>query len=215
MLPLKTIEGAGPEENMSSNLHPVTLSPSPTPLSSPALYSPPTSHLSGNELKMNKWKEIIRKLSLHNELRSVWNELKVRGDFSTNEDFIIHLLRCEAERQCIQYDILTDKTPMDDADVTKYPVDTSADLASSVSEVTENVTSEHCATDVDSNSIDLLQMDATCAEENAQEHTALYQQLDCSSKQCELTVLDCQGKCGKDDAGMYFILFDNYYQHHI
>ncbi|CAI8023046.1 hypothetical protein GBAR_LOCUS13490 [Geodia barretti] len=212
MLPLKDSEETVvvcPQVLLSSNAYPGTLSPSPTPLSSPTLYTLPASHSTENKLRIDKWKAIIRKLSLHNELRSVWNELKVRGGFSTNEDFIIHLLRRESERQCVEYDVLASKPPPDVSDVTNYGVDTPSDMANSP-EVSVNFESDTLScktdtvTDVRCNSVGLLQKDSTGVAEYASKLGTLCQQPDCSSRQYELTVLDSQKKHAKDDTDLEF-----------
>lgn len=59
---------------------------------------------------------------MHSKLRSVWNELRVSGGFSTNEGFITHLLRFEAKRQCVQHDVLSLNTPVGDSFPSTHPV---------------------------------------------------------------------------------------------
>lgn len=67
----------------------------------------------------DKWKEIVRKLSFHSELRVIWNQLKLRGGFLTNEHFIKHLLHHEAKRQCVQYAILCEKESVSSSELTQ------------------------------------------------------------------------------------------------
>ena len=81
----------------------LVLSPAPTPITSPGVYTPVRNAGSeSSKVKLEKWRQVARKLSLHNELRSQWNELKMKGGFSTNEEFIGHLLCLEAIRQASQ-----------------------------------------------------------------------------------------------------------------
>lgn len=88
----------------------VVLSPAPTPITSPGVYTPvPNAGSESSKVKLEKWRQIARKLSLHNELRTQWNELKMKGGFSTNEEFIGHLLGLEATRQ-----VSKDTQPQDD-----------------------------------------------------------------------------------------------------
>ena len=110
VLPEETIisdEMSSPMHNTSSIPYPLILSPSPTPISSPTLFTPTTPSSAGSRANIDKWKEIVRKLSYHNELRSVWNQLKISGGFLTNVQFIGHLLHHEAARQDIHFDILS------------------------------------------------------------------------------------------------------------
>ena len=87
--------------------YPITLTPSPMPLSSPTVITTSISDSSSAKYDIEKWKHIAMKLSLLNNLRVAWNELKVRGGFLTNEHFMSHLLRHEADRQSIPHDVLS------------------------------------------------------------------------------------------------------------
>lgn len=81
----------------------LVLSPAPTPITSPGVYTPVKNAGSeSGKVKLEKWRQIARKLSLHNKLRTQWNELKMKGGFATNEEFIGHLLCLEATRQASQ-----------------------------------------------------------------------------------------------------------------
>lgn len=105
-----------PPHNMSSIPYPLMLSPAPTPISSPTIFTPSSA---GSRVNFDKWREIAKKLSYHNELRAIWNQLKIRGGFVTNEHFISHLLRHESIRQSVQYDILSLKEPINGSEVTQ------------------------------------------------------------------------------------------------
>ena len=173
-----------------------TLDPSPTPLSSPALYTPPTSR---SRFKINKWKEIAKKLSIHRKLRSVWNELKLKGGFTTNEHFISHLLRFEAERQCIHYDMFAVNTPMDGSDDASYSVD----MSNPIEINDDSPISKQPVLDSHSNSCSSceLEMDIIGAERNAQR----YQQSTYISSKSELTLLDSEVQYTQDDAGIFLV----------
>ena len=85
---------------MSSSIpSPLVLGPAPPPIPSPGVYTPPPIADSGHKIELEKWRRIARKLALQHELRTLWNQLKVCGGFSSNEQFIGHLLRLEVARQ--------------------------------------------------------------------------------------------------------------------
>ena len=113
----KETENSGSTDGLMFPLHsasvlppPLVLSPAPTPITSPAVYTPPTpGPAAGDRVNIEKWRHIARKLSFHYELRAIWNQLKIRGGFLSNENFISHLLRHEAARQSVEYDILSVK----------------------------------------------------------------------------------------------------------
>ena len=76
------------------------LSPAPTPITSPGVFKLHPSLVSEQStLNLEKYRKIAEKLAVQFDLRHQWNELKVRGGFSTNEAFIGHLLGLEAARQ--------------------------------------------------------------------------------------------------------------------
>ena len=114
------VEGMNSPPNVASIPYPLMLSPAPTPISSPRIYTPTTPNSAGSQVNVEKWKEIARKLAFHSELRTIWNQLKIMGRFLTNEHFISHLLRYEAARQGVHYDILCEK---EDTQPDEYELD--------------------------------------------------------------------------------------------
>ena len=190
-------------ESTTSSPYPVPLSPSPSPLSSPGVYTPPTLW---DKVKVNKWKEIARKLSFHRELRNIWNQLKLSGGFSSNEDFISHLLRCESKRQHIPYDILTEETPVNDSVVTADgDMSVGAVLSDPVSDSPIGVGTSGSFEQSDSveKPTDLktdTEEDTQLIERETQK--CVFESAPCNSQQCELTVLDSQKQCTPDESGI-------------
>ena len=172
---------------------PITLSPSPTPLSSPSLFTSKSGSL-GNQYDIEKWKEIGRKLSFHTELRSIWNQLKVNGKFLTNEHFMSHLLRHEAERQCIQYDVLSVNEP--------HEVSTDIDpLLTTYTSQFSDVSELHSMNDepFEKSMQNVLHKKESSGIKKDTE-VDLYQQSDSSNENCVLTVLDSQRQCTQQDS---------------
>ena len=206
----------------------VTLSPSPTPLSSPTIYTPPATTMSQEHI--DKWKEIARKLSFQSELRVVWNELKLRGGFSTNEHFIKHLLYHEAKRQCVDYDILCEKEPFSGSEVTQpdnsdetnvFSIQQCENTMQTASTCRDAHVCEHYLDSEGNNNDDtqsqqlqeethalvspplqkMLHETCTTDEKEYQAHIQLYAVPDNCKKQCVLTVLESQMQCSTDEPG--------------
>ena len=180
----------------STTSYPVPLSPSPSPLSSPSLYIPPPS---GDTANINKWREIARKLSLHSQLRNIWNQLKGSGGFSTNEHFIRHLLQCEADRQCVQYDVLSVEVPGDNSVVITEDNGLLVNIPDSV-HVSEDQTTV-CSVPFE-HMIEFDNHTRLKDDKEKEEDSGVYQQ---PKGQCELTVLDSKKQLTLDDSGMYWV----------
>jgi hypothetical protein len=162
----------------------ITLTPSPSPQSSPTVYnSPPSSPM----FQIHKWKLIAQKLSIYSELKCIWNELKAKGGFVKNECFITHLLRCEAERQCVQYEILDEKdipelTPLEPSNpLAATPPDHNKTLGSDILKF-HDVKSMQSKVRVEQNHVGKPY---------------------CGRQDCELMVLKSQKQCIPDESGIY------------
>ena len=223
-----TDEMNSPLHTTSSIPYPLTLSPSPTPISSPTLYTPTTPSSAGSQANIDKWKEIARQLSYYNELRSVWNQLKIKGGFSTNMQFISHLLHHEAARQCIHFDILSVNESSHGSEETQQDLYQSDNELSQTCSIhpsdTESTPSKYTESFVDreqhkedgevyklslsleeniplSMSPKVLTNESNISiERGSQEQPPLYQQSN-SSSEFVLTVLDSQMQCTPNEPG--------------
>lgn len=205
--------------NVGSVPYPLMLSPAPTPISSPRIYTPTTPNSAGSQVNVEKWKEIARKLAFHSELRTIWNQLKIMGRFLTNEHFISHLLCYEAARQGVHYDILCKK---EDTQLDEYELDN--EVASvggeNCSQLSNNAMSKPSEAlqgsgevDQDKASIPSSSREEvkgapepdetdTCAVAvSSESEIELCRPPDSSTQQCVMTVLDSQMQHSPDESG--------------
>lgn len=199
----------------SSIPYPLMLSPAPTPISSPKIYTPPTPSSAGSQVNIEKWKEIARKLAFHSELRTIWNQLKITGRFLTNEQFISHLLSYEADRQGIRYydEILckNERQPDEHNDDTLLDVECCSPISPSsepnellqgpdevgIPSSSREVSKKASVNPEPDDKTDASMQDASYKNRQIE----LYQQPDSSTQHCVLTVLDSQMLHSPDETG--------------
>lgn len=223
------IEGMNSPPNVASLPYPLMLSPAPTPISSPKIYTPTTPNSAGSQVNVEKWKEIARKLAFHSELRTIWNQLKIMGRFLTNEHFISHLLRYEAARQGVHYDILREKedTQLDGNELDNEVASVGGESGSPQSNNATSTPSKPSEVLQDPGEVDKIHTDEASIAPSSQEmvketpapdemtdtcvvaassenQTELYRLPDSSTQQCVMTVLDSQLQHSPDESGGHF-----------